>query len=57
MDAKLTRGVDRDEEMVNVVLACFLGLDLVDLNGSWRADFGGVEELVVEATLADDLLY
>ena len=56
-DAKLTLGVDRDEEMENVVFACSLGLDLVDLDESLRADFGGVEELVVEATFADDLLY
>ena len=57
MDAKLTLGVDRDEEMVNVVLACSLDLDLVVLDESLRADFGGVEGLVVEATFADDLLY
>ena len=57
MDAKLTLGVDWDEEMVNVVLACSFDLDLVVLDESLRADFGGVEELVVEATFADDLLY
>ena len=57
IDAKLTLGVDRDEEMVNVVFACSLGLDLVGLDGSLRADFGGWEELVVEATWADDFLY
>ena len=57
MDAKLTLGVDWDEEMVNVVFACCLGLDLVGVDGSLRADFRGGEELVVEATLADDFLY
>ena len=57
MDAKLTLGVDRDEEMVKVVLACSLDLGLVVLDESLRADFGGVEEFVVEATFADDFLY